>query len=110
MKFDCPVSYARLYKRLSYAIWAFWESQIMRRYALSIAAGLLLLNVSPLRAQDEISVMTQNQFLGGLQEVFSFVCVDLSGPSPGEGCEDPFIVGAFNDHLTLTLDALVDRI
>ena len=130
--------------------------KIMRRHALPIAAVLLLLNASPLRAQDEISVMTQNQYLGadldpiiaapdplafndavldalaqaasnnfpvraqllaegvadrrphviGLQEVFNFVCIDLLPPTPGQGCDDPSIAGAFNDHLSLTTDAL----
>jgi len=44
--------------------------------------------------------------LVGLQEVFAFSCVDLLPPTPGQGCDDPSISGAFNDHLTLTLDAL----
>jgi hypothetical protein len=127
-----------------------------RQYALLIATALLLLSESPLRAQDEISVMTQNQYLGadltpviaapdpiafngavldalaqaaandflvraellaeqiadrrphlvGLQEVHKFVCTDLSPPAPGQGCDDPDIAGAFNDHLPLTTDAL----
>ena len=127
-----------------------------RRYALPIAAVLLLFIAVPLRAQGEISVLTQNQYLGadlnpviaapdplafnhavldalaqaaandfpvraqllaqwiadrrphliGLQEVFEFQCIDLLPPTPGQGCDDPAIAGAFNDHLTLTTDAL----
>jgi hypothetical protein len=127
-----------------------------KSYALPIAAVLLLLVAFPLRAQDKISVMTQNQYLGadlspilaapgplalnnavldalaqaasndfplrvgllaqkianrrphlvGLQEVVSLGCIDLFSPLPGQGCDDPSIAGAFNDHLSLTMDAL----
>jgi len=44
--------------------------------------------------------------LVGLQEVYSFACADLAPPTPGQGCDDPAITGAFNDHLSLTLAAL----
>lgn len=44
--------------------------------------------------------------LAGLQEVFAFGCFDLAPPTPEEGCDDPAIAGAFNDHLTETLGAL----
>jgi len=37
--------------------------------------------------------------LVGLQEVFQYTCA-------GPGCADSLVVGAFNDHLTGTLDAL----
>lgn len=42
--------------------------------------------------------------LVGLQEVFAFGCIDTA--TPGDGCLDPSISGAFNDHLTATLAAL----
>lgn len=45
--------------------------------------------------------------LVGLQEVFAFGCIPLAPPAPGQGCDDPSIAGAFNDHLTLTLAALL---
>lgn len=127
-----------------------------RLYALPIAAVLLLFMAVPLRAHGEISVLTQNQYLGadlnpiaaapnllafnqavldalaqaaandfpiraqllaewiadrrphlvGLQEVFEFQCMDLLPPAAGQGCDDPAIAGAFNDHLSLTTDAL----
>jgi hypothetical protein len=47
--------------------------------------------------------------LVGLQEVFSFECRDLAQPTPDQGCDNPRIRNAFNDHLALTLDALEDR-
>ena len=127
-----------------------------KKFALPVVAALLLLGASPLQANDEISVMTQNQYLGadlapiiaapdpiafndavldaltqvaandfpvraellaeqiadrrphlvGLQEVFDFVCLDLGPPMSGQGCDDPDIAGAFNDHLPLTTNAL----
>jgi hypothetical protein len=43
--------------------------------------------------------------LVGLQEVFALGCFDLN-PLEEPGCNDPGIDGAFNDHLTLTLEAL----
>ncbi|HSF94709.1 MAG TPA: endonuclease/exonuclease/phosphatase family protein [Thermohalobaculum sp.] len=44
----------------------------------------------------------------GLQEVWYFFCVDLAeAPVPvGEGCANPRIAGAFEDHLVKTLVAL----
>jgi hypothetical protein len=45
--------------------------------------------------------------LVGLQEVFTFTCTDLAPPTPGQGCDNPRISNAFNDHLSLTLAALV---
>lgn len=127
-----------------------------KRYPLALAAALLLLTASPLQARDQISVMTQNQYLGadltpiiaadnpsafnaavvdaltqvaandfpvrarllanqiadrrphvvGLQEVYKFACFDLAEPAAGQGCDDPDIAGAFNDHLPLTTSAL----
>lgn len=44
----------------------------------------------------------------GLQEVFRFTCTDVGPPAPGLGCDDPSVVGAFNDHLILTTHALDD--
>jgi hypothetical protein len=65
--------------------------------------------------------------LVGLQEMFKFSCIDIDGectvnsdcanfclggsfcwtpPTEGEGCDDPRIAGAFNDHLDLTLTEL----
>ena len=44
--------------------------------------------------------------LVGLQEVFIFECVDLAPPTPGNGCDNPRIRNAFNDHLSLTIDAI----
>jgi len=46
--------------------------------------------------------------LVGLQEVYEFSCIDLAPPQSGEGCDDPSISNAFNDHLTLTLAALLE--
>jgi hypothetical protein len=46
--------------------------------------------------------------LVGLQEVFLFGCIPLAPPMPGMGCDDPAIAGAFQDHLSLTLQALDD--
>lgn len=46
--------------------------------------------------------------LVGLQEVFNFSCQPLSAPQPGEGCDDPSISNAFNDHLALTLAELLE--
>jgi len=46
--------------------------------------------------------------LVGLQEMYSFACIPLAPPAPGEGCDDPDISNAFNDHLDLTMKALVD--
>jgi hypothetical protein len=46
--------------------------------------------------------------LVGLQEVFLFGCIPLAQPMPGMGCDDPAIAGAFQDHLSLTLQALDD--
>jgi hypothetical protein len=45
----------------------------------------------------------------GLQEVFEFSCLDLDFPPPGEGCDNPRIRNAFNDHLSLTLDAIENQ-
>lgn len=123
---------------------------------VSTVAALCLLAAQPASADTDISVMTQNQYLGGdiapllltedagsfnaalvaalqqvagndfparaeklakmvakrrphlvaLQEVWAFTCVDLAGPMPGYGCDDPSIAGAFNDQLSLTLAAL----
>jgi hypothetical protein len=42
----------------------------------------------------------------GLQEVFIFQCTDLGPPTPDQGCDNPRIRNAFNDHLSLTLAAL----
>lgn len=131
-------------------------SGITKRIALSAVAPLLLLASPPASADTDISVMTQNQYLGAdlapllqapdaatfsealvmalqqvaaadfptrvedlarpiakrkphlvaLQEVWAFHCVDLAGPIPGHGCDDPSIAGAFNDHLSGTLAAL----
>jgi len=47
--------------------------------------------------------------LVGLQEVFIFGCLDLGPPAPNNGCENPRIRNAFNDHLSLTLAALADQ-
>jgi len=44
--------------------------------------------------------------LVGLQEVFIFTCNDLGPPTPEQGCDNPRIRDAFNDHLELTLQAL----
>lgn len=46
--------------------------------------------------------------LVGLQEVFSFTCIPIAPPPSSGGCNDPRIANAFNDHLGLTLSALVD--
>jgi hypothetical protein len=46
--------------------------------------------------------------LVGLQEVYEFSCIDLAPPQPGEGCDDPSISNAFNDHLALTLAELLE--
>jgi len=46
--------------------------------------------------------------LVGLQEMFVFGCMDLGPSVPGQGCDDPDIKGAFNDHLDKTTDALID--
>lgn len=132
--------------------------KITKGLALSTAAALCLVAAQPARADTDISVMTQNQYLGGdiaplllaadeiafnaalvnaleqvaandfparaeslaalvakrrphlvaLQEVWSFACVDLFGPMPGHGCDDPSIAGAFNDQLSGTVAALAD--
>ena len=129
---------------------------LTKRIALSAVAPLLLLAAPPANAGNDITVMTQNEYLGtdltsllqapdaasfnaalvsalqqvaaaefpkrvedlarpiakrkphlvALQEVWSFHCVDLAGPIPGYGCDDPSIAGAFNDHLSATLAAL----
>ncbi len=44
--------------------------------------------------------------LVGLQEVWSVRCIDVIAPTPGIGCDDPSIAGAFTDHLGETLSAL----
>ncbi len=44
--------------------------------------------------------------LVGLQEVDLFQCTNLAPSVPGLGCDDPFIRGAFVDHLQETLSAL----
>jgi hypothetical protein len=44
--------------------------------------------------------------LVGLQEVFVFTCDDLGPPTPNQGCDNPRIRNAFNDHLALTKAAL----
>ncbi|MBW2287033.1 MAG: hypothetical protein JRG90_04330 [Deltaproteobacteria bacterium] len=41
--------------------------------------------------------------LVGLQEVFIFQCTDLGPSVTDEGCDNPRISNAFNDHLSLTL-------
>ena len=46
--------------------------------------------------------------LVGLQEVFTFTCMDLAPPTADQGCDNPRIRNAFNDHLALTLAALAD--
>lgn len=129
---------------------------LTKTVVVSTAIALCLLVAQPARAETDISVMTQNQYLGGdiaplltagdpytfnealvaalrqvaasdfprradslaeliakrrphlvaLQEVWSFHCVDLAGPIPGHGCDDPSISGAFNDQLSMTLAAL----
>ncbi len=47
--------------------------------------------------------------LVGLQEVWSIRCIDVITPTPGIGCDDPSIAGAFTDHLGKTLSALAAR-
>ncbi len=54
-------------------------------------------------------IATQRPHLVGLQEVWSFQCIDLVVPAPGLGCDDPSIAGAFNDHLSETLSAFAAR-
>jgi len=44
--------------------------------------------------------------LVGLQEVFIFWCQDLGPPTTNEGCDNPRIRNAFQDHLDLTEAAL----
>lgn len=130
----------------------------MYKRATQVMLAVLLLVMGGIRAQadDEISVMTQNQYLGGdlgllltatdetsfnqavvavlrqiaannfperarrqaadiaeqdphlvgLQEVWSFGCIDLIEAAQDTGCADPSIAGAFRDHLPVTLDAL----
>lgn len=133
----------------------------MRRFAslVSLVTFLFMLAGPPATADDELSVMTQNQYLGGdlgllltatdsasfnaalvtvlrqiaandfpgrarrqaadiaeqephlvgLQEVWSFGCLDLAPSVPGRGCEDPSIAGAFRDHLPETVMALAEE-
>jgi hypothetical protein len=47
--------------------------------------------------------------LVGLQEAFIFTCTDLEPPTQDEGCDNPRIRNAFNDHLQLTLDAIAAK-
>ena len=45
--------------------------------------------------------------LVGLQEMFRFTCFNVNVPDSDSDCDDPRVTGAFNDHLTLTRDALI---
>lgn len=131
---------------------------VSRRIVSLVVALPLLIMASMAAADDDITVMTQNQYLGadltpllaasdpvsfnsalvavlrqiadndfprraealarqiaaqrphlvGLQEVWSFQCIDLAPLPPNSrlGCNDPTIAGAFHDHLSETLSAL----
>lgn len=76
-------------------------------YAQAVFEALLSVagNNLPERAQALAeSIADRKPHLVGLQEVFQFGCIDpLAWPAPGK-CA--FFSGAFNDHLTETLDAL----
>lgn len=74
---------------------------------LIIALEQIAANNFPARARKLAQLIAfRRPELVGLQEMFQFMCMDLGKPTPGEGCDDPSISGAFNDHLALTLQEL----
>ena len=77
--------------------------------AVITALGEVAANDYPARAKQLAELIADRlPALVGLQEMFAFTCTDLEPPTPGAGCDDPSIKGAFNDHLVETLDALAD--
>lgn len=58
------------------------------------------------RAQARV-IMKRKPLLIGLQEVWSFACVEVQ--PGGEACQDPSIAGAFVDQLDETLSALEEQ-
>jgi hypothetical protein len=78
--------------------------------AFNAALLVLLEQISASRLPDRIrqqaeEIAEQEPDLVGLQEVWNISCVDAVH-SDREGCENPRIAGAFNNHLAETLDAL----
>lgn len=52
------------------------------------------------------SIVQRQADLVALQEAWQIGCIDLGPTTPGKGCNDPSIAGAFNDYLQVTLNAL----
>ena len=86
------------------------ENPIELNEAVVTALEELAANDFPSRAVALAEIITDRlPELVGLQEAFIFTCKDLDPPSPDEGCDNPRIRNAFNDHLQLTLDAIVAK-
>ena len=67
-------------------------------------------NDFPSRAVALAEIITDRRpELVGLQEVFIFTCTDLGPTIQNQGCNNPRIRNAFNDHLLLTLEALLNN-
>lgn len=86
------------------------ENPIELNEAVVTALEELAANDFPSRAVALAEIITDRlPELVGLQEAFIFTCTDLELPSPDEGCDNPRIRNAFNDHLQLTLDAIAAK-
>jgi hypothetical protein len=71
-----------------------------------IALRQVAANKTPERVAALAAEVAKNRpHLVGLQEVYEFNCIQFPG-TPVNGCLDPSISGAFNDHLNLMLGAL----
>jgi len=61
----------------------------------------------PSRAREQADLFSKRKpHIIALQEVWSFNCLDITPAEDDQGCNDPSIKNAFNDHLALTLSAL----
>jgi endonuclease/exonuclease/phosphatase family metal-dependent hydrolase len=59
------------------------------------------------RAQRQAAqIAKERPHVVALQEAWRFDCTDLAQSTPGQGCNDPMIAGAFVDQLEETLSAL----
>ncbi len=76
--------------------------------ALIVALQDIAANDYPARAEKLAELIADRlPELVGLQEMFRFECFDID-PRDGDQCDEPSIANAFNDHLQLTLDELVE--